>query len=78
MAANLNAYFKERVIESISTLSSQVFPQLVKIILEHENGETFELRGQTVTGEPVGYTVDANSKHFEKVFEVGKEAGYLR
>ncbi|MFD0763247.1 hypothetical protein ACFQZI_00180 [Mucilaginibacter lutimaris] len=68
MAANLKAYFKERIIESIATLSSQVFPQVVKVILEQQTGERFELRGQTVTGEPVGYTLDANSKHFEKVF----------
>lgn len=78
MAANLNAYFKERIIESITTLSSQIFPQLVKVILEHQTNAIFELRGQTVSGEPVGYTLDANSKHFEKVFEVGKEAQYFK
>lgn len=78
MQSNLNAYFKDKVNESINTLSSQIFPQVAKIILEHQCNELFELRGQTTTGEPVGYTVDANSKKFDKVFEFGKEAGYFK
>jgi tetratricopeptide (TPR) repeat protein len=77
MGPSLKAYFIERIFTSIQSVSSQIFPQIAKIILDHKCNDNFELRGQTIQGEPVGHIIDANTECFEKVAEFGKVKKYF-
>ncbi|MBS1503252.1 MAG: ATP-binding protein, partial [Bacteroidetes bacterium] len=77
MDPKLKTDFTDRLVKSIATLSSQQFPHVAKIVIEHNYGIHLELRGQTISGEPVGHTLDANSDGFEDVAEFGKGADYF-
>ena len=77
MDPKLKINFTERLINAISSLSSQQFPAVAKIVLEHKYNIQLELRGQTITGEPVGHTLDANTAGYIDVAEFGKGADYF-
>lgn len=77
MDPKLKTNFTSRLINAIESLSSQNFPAVAKIIIEHKYKIQFELRGQTITGEPVGHTLDANTSGYADVAEFGVTADYF-
>lgn len=77
MGPELKANLTGRLLASFEELSSQTFPQIAKIVLDHKFGIQLELRGQTIAGEPVGHILDANTDNFKEVAEFSTNKTYF-
>lgn len=77
MNRNQRNNYVQKIKDSLSSIGSQDFTFLAQIILQEKYKLQFELRGQTVSGEPVGHSLDANSLDRSIVSEFGKERGYF-
>jgi len=77
MNKNQRKNYVQKIENSLSSIGGQDFTFLAQIILQEKYKLQFELRGQTVSGEPVGHSLDANSLDRSIVSEFGKESGYF-
>ncbi len=73
---DINTLFK-KVDSSLSVMDNIQFAEVAHILLEDMLGLKIDRRGQSLTGEPVGYVLDSTSEDFKVVAEYSCEKKYF-
>lgn len=77
MNPNLRKTYIKEIERSLETLGSQSLADIGQILLEAQTGLKIEKRGQSISGEPVGWIVDVNSNGFTVTGEFSADQDYF-